>query len=538
MMACFMALSGPGYLRHYAPGDKGCDDDCGSADDWPIRRQYLAALYWAMSTMTTVGYGDITPQSDAERAYCMVGMAVGGGFYGYVIGIIATLVAVSDANARAYNEKMGVVNAWLDFNDLPRELRRKVRAYFKQFLAERSALDEQAILNDLDPSLRAEIGRHLIPDAVRACELFSGLAPTVLAKLSTLLRPVPAATGDVLQVRGTHGVVLHVVVAGAVELHYGDHTVDPALLSPETNAEPSRGAYWGKEQDRPTASAPAKPPIVIGRGETFGELVVLSVEKYYDATGVAIEPTALYMIEQDNLYERFAGMPEAVNAMRQHAIEARENRESRAHKDEGAQKRYKHMRSSLVGGGGATLPTGFADTMLEALGDIQQRLEEIYERLDGIEGRAPPPGRSSPDCFNSAPAEYAKRAVSAEDDCVRRSPAVTKRGLSGVDAEHWLAARAEADAARRLRRPSLTRSRSTGVLRDPPRLPGRSAEETRPDARPSMKRMQSYPAEKNDEPPSPTKGGRTRQAFAAVSRLLSRKADDDADAGRSGSAHH
>ena len=53
----------------------------------------------------------------------MVGMVIGGGFYGYVIGIIATLVAVSVANARAYNEKMGVVNAWLEFNDLPRDLR-------------------------------------------------------------------------------------------------------------------------------------------------------------------------------------------------------------------------------------------------------------------------------------------------------------------------------------------------------------------------------------------------------------------------------
>ena len=36
-----------------------------------------------------------------------MGMVIGGGFYGYVIGIIATLVAVSDVNARAYNE-MGV----------------------------------------------------------------------------------------------------------------------------------------------------------------------------------------------------------------------------------------------------------------------------------------------------------------------------------------------------------------------------------------------------------------------------------------------
>ena len=65
--------------------------DCDDLDDYDAhlrqvgerlesRRRYLAALYWAMSTMTTVGYGDITPESDGERAYAMVGMVIGGGF--------------------------------------------------------------------------------------------------------------------------------------------------------------------------------------------------------------------------------------------------------------------------------------------------------------------------------------------------------------------------------------------------------------------------------------------------------------------------
>ena len=50
--------------------------------------QYLAAFYWAIMTLTTLGYGDVTITTNAERLYACLIIVLGGGIYAYVVGSI------------------------------------------------------------------------------------------------------------------------------------------------------------------------------------------------------------------------------------------------------------------------------------------------------------------------------------------------------------------------------------------------------------------------------------------------------------------
>lgn len=129
--------------------------------DSGVMSRYIISLYWSVTTVTTVGYGDITPQSDFERFMATIFMVIGGIFYAYVMGSICGIVSSLDRAGTAYKQTMDILNLYMDEVKLPYKDRMALREYFMYCRSMQRSLFYKDVLQQMSPGLQGRFAKHV-----------------------------------------------------------------------------------------------------------------------------------------------------------------------------------------------------------------------------------------------------------------------------------------------------------------------------------------------------------------------------------------
>lgn len=152
--------------------------------------QYLNSLYWSITTLTTVGYGDITPTNDLEIVFTLIIMFLGVSMYAFIIGNVASLIANLDANQGRFREKLDQIQAYMRERRIPAILQQQVRDYY-QYMWEYShdASMELDFLDELPHSIKTRIYLHLHQELLEKVPLFQDADKGFMEDLVIKLKP-------------------------------------------------------------------------------------------------------------------------------------------------------------------------------------------------------------------------------------------------------------------------------------------------------------------------------------------------------------
>lgn len=228
---------------------------------------YIRSVYWAVTTIATIGYGDITPVTPAQTLYATFVEIIGAGIYGYIIAIFTSLIAKLDVARNHFTEHLEKINTFMRLRKIPPLLQERIRGYHEYLWNSRRGYDEAHVLADLPESLKLQVSLFLNRHILEKVPIFEGASNDLLQQIVLNLQPEVFTPGDYIFREGEVGTGMYFISRGSVEVVSKDGQTIFATLS---------------------------------EGNFFGEIALL-MSQPRNASIRAIDYVDLYLLERETL---------------------------------------------------------------------------------------------------------------------------------------------------------------------------------------------------------------------------------------------
>ncbi|KAK2876675.1 hypothetical protein Q8A67_020771 [Cirrhinus molitorella] len=228
-MACIWYIIGRKEMETNANGswDIGWLHELGRRLDKPylnstvggpsVRSAYIASLYFTLSSLTSVGFGNVCANTDAEKLFSVCTMLIGALMHAVVFGNVTAIIQRMYSRRSLYHTRMKDLKDFIRVHRLPQQLKQRMLEYFQTTWSVNNGIDVNELLHDFPDELRADIAMHLNKDILQL-PVFDGASRGCLRSLSLHIKTTFCTPGEYLIRQGDALQANYFVCSGSLEV--------------------------------------------------------------------------------------------------------------------------------------------------------------------------------------------------------------------------------------------------------------------------------------------------------------------------------
>uniref|UniRef100_UPI003AAE96FD potassium voltage-gated channel subfamily H member 6a n=1 Tax=Centroberyx gerrardi TaxID=166262 RepID=UPI003AAE96FD len=200
-------------------------NDSDPASGPSIKDKYVTALYFTFSSLTSVGFGNVSPNTNPEKIFSICVMLIGSLMYASIFGNVSAIIQRLYSGTARYHTQMLRVKEFIRFHQIPGGLRQRLEEYFQHAWSYTNGIDMNAVLKGFPECLQADICLHLNRSLLQNCKAFRGANKGCLRALAMRFKTTHAPPGDTLVHSGDVLTALYFISRGSIEILRDDVVV-------------------------------------------------------------------------------------------------------------------------------------------------------------------------------------------------------------------------------------------------------------------------------------------------------------------------
>ncbi|KAI4335781.1 hypothetical protein L6164_014391 [Bauhinia variegata] len=214
--ACFYYLIAASY---HDPKKTWMGATMGNFLEESLWTRYVTSIYWSITTLTTVGYGDLHPVNSREMIFDIFYMLFNLGLTAYLIGNMTNLVVHGTSRTRKFRDTIQAASSFAQRNQLPVRLQEQMLAHLcLKFRTDSEGLQQQETLDSLPKAIKSSISHHLFYDLLDKVYLFRGVSNDLLFQLVSEMKAEYFPPKEDVILQNEAPMDFYILVTGAADL--------------------------------------------------------------------------------------------------------------------------------------------------------------------------------------------------------------------------------------------------------------------------------------------------------------------------------